>query len=388
MASTFPRYKNDTNPEFVFDFSKNIAKYNTVYVLVPHDKGAKFKENIHGLKVFRFPYFIPKYETLAYRGGMINKFKESFIAKLQLPIYLFVFFIYSVYLVIVHRIDIIHAHWLFPQGFIAVLVKLLTGKKVVITTHGGDIGILNNKIAEKILGKAILYADKVTYVSKTNLSIAENSVGNIVHKNSAILPMGIYFPKNIESTEHDNIRLLFIGRLVKIKGLNILLRSLSIAIKTNPTLHLTVLGDGPEKNTLIELSKKLGISKQVAFKGYISGINKNKYISDSDVVVIPSIIEQNGYQEGLPVVALEALSYGKLLIATKTGGLVELINKENGILTEPGDIKSLADILSSLNTTINPKSFSEKARETAKQYSWHKITERFLQLIKDIYKNE
>jgi glycosyltransferase involved in cell wall biosynthesis len=391
LTSTFPRYQHDPVPGFVLDFSKNIAEHAEVLVLAPHDKGAKFKEKISGVLVYRFPYFFPKFETLAYRGGMVNKFKESFLAKVQLPFYLVSLLFGTLYLVITKKINIIHAHWLFPQGFVAVIVKILTGKKTIITTHGGDVAILNNSTIRKILKMAITRSDKVTYVSRKNLDIVRAAMGEKSVLNSGVMPMGIYLPHDYydqpSQQQSKGTKLLFIGRLVKIKGLHVLLQSLSLVLKTTPDLHLTILGDGPEKESLKNTCNELGINRHTSFEGFVMGERKRQFLKESDIVVIPSIVDQYGYEEGLPVAALEALSYGKVLIATKTGGLTELIDGRNGILVEHSNPKELAQAISYIaRNSVQRKAIQKLARETAHKYSWEEITTNFLKIVDGITK--
>ena len=72
VATTFPRWENDTEPRFVFDLSKQLAKKVSLWVLAPHAPGAKMEEEIEGVKILRFPYFFPKrLQTLCYEGGIL-----------------------------------------------------------------------------------------------------------------------------------------------------------------------------------------------------------------------------------------------------------------------------------------------------------------------------
>jgi glycosyltransferase involved in cell wall biosynthesis len=388
LASTFPRFKNDKVPEFVLDFAKSISKKAEVIVLAPHDQNSAFKERMENVTVYRFPYFLPGYQTLAYRGGMVNRFKESLLAKIQLPFYLLALFFYTLILSLYHNIDVINAHWIFPQGFIARIVQVITGKKLIITTHGGDVAILNKPKIRTLLQSALRNADKVTYVTRKNSEYVVSQLGENLRKNSILMPMGIYLPAPFTKALSTQIEVLFIGRLVAIKGVDILLKAFAEAQKTNPNLHLTLLGDGPLRGELERLTVAIGIKEKVDFKGYITGSEKDTYLKNTDIVAISSIIDEHGYQEGLPVVALEAMAYGKVLIATKTGGLPELINDRNGILVEQNDVKDLALKLKGVASDSKKREeISRHARETAAAYSWDKISARFFDSITTINKS-
>jgi glycosyltransferase involved in cell wall biosynthesis len=385
LASTFPRWKNDTVPEFVYDFSKNLSKEVNITVLSPHDKNAKFHEELDGIQVWRFPYFIPSMQLLAYRGGMINAFKENFLAKVQLPFFLLSEFIFAFFLVKNKEIDLIQAHWLFPQGFVAYLVKIVTGIPIIITTHGGDIAILKNKHVLKVLRPVLLNANAITFVSEINKSQVQELINaKEFSKKLFVLPMGVYLPVGRKTSKHKTTNLLFIGRLVAIKGLDILIKALPSIVNTHKNIKLKVLGDGPLKSDWKQLAKNLGVDNYISFEGYKTGLEKDKSLKESDIVVIPSIIDRYGYQEGLPVVALEALSYGKVLIATKTGGLPSLLSKRNGLLIKPNNVSDLSTALLKIIPNKNmQRTISKNAEVTSKNYSWQVISNNFINIMEN-----
>jgi glycosyltransferase involved in cell wall biosynthesis len=167
--------------------------------------------------------------------------------------------------------------------------------------------------------------------------------------------------------------------------LRILIKSLARAVQSNPLLSLIILGDGPERSSLENLVRSEGLEKYISFKGYVTGTGKARYLAESDVVVVPSIIDSYGSEEGLPIVALEALSYGKILIATKTGGLEELVTSGNGILVEQNNVAELAEAIMRVSTKPGQALFyALPARQTAEAYSWEFITDSFFKLARSI----
>ena len=90
MASTFPRWKNDTTPTFVYELSRRLAnKERAIVVLAPHANKASKHEFFDGLDVYRFQYFYPSsLQRLAYGAGIIPNVKSSFAAKLNIPFFL------------------------------------------------------------------------------------------------------------------------------------------------------------------------------------------------------------------------------------------------------------------------------------------------------------
>ena len=121
IATTFPRWENDTEATFVKDLCIEISKEFEVHVLVPHYKGLKFKEKVGNLYMHRFPYFYPyKYQKLAY-GGILPNLKKNPLLFLQAPFLFISMLINTIKIIKNDRIKVIHAHWFFPQGLIAAL---------------------------------------------------------------------------------------------------------------------------------------------------------------------------------------------------------------------------------------------------------------------------
>lgn len=131
--------------------------------------------------------------------------------------------------------------------------------------------------------------------------------------------------------------ILSIGRLAKEKGFDILIRSIPHINYDN--FIIKIVGDGPEINNLIELSKKLGVNKKIIFLGHIKENKILKYYSESDLFVNPS------YFEGFPNVVVEALSFNLPVICSDSyGGIKEiLLDNKGGYLFKNSDFRDLAD---------------------------------------------
>ena len=135
---------------------------------------------------------------------------------------------------------------------------------------------------------------------------------------------------------HDRFLIGVIGRFEQPKGHEVFFRSFSQVTKKNPRLHVICVGDGPLKSQLLNLVEKLDINMQVIFTGVRKDIFN--FLSSIDMLVIPS------YREGLPNVLVESLWSGCPIIASGVGDIPELIiNEENGLLVEPGDVNDLSN---------------------------------------------
>jgi len=123
----------------------------------------------------------------------------------------------------------------------------------------------------------------------------------------------------------------FIGRLVPEKGLKVLIRAMSILLERLPAARLLVAGDGPERRSSEKLADKLKISESIEFLGFVPNEELNCVLLKSHVLAIPSI-----WAEPFGIVGIEALSMGLPVIATRVGGLQEIVEDNlNGFFVDP-----------------------------------------------------
>jgi glycosyltransferase involved in cell wall biosynthesis len=163
-----------------------------------------------------------------------------------------------------------------------------------------------------------------------------------------IYPSVEKIPEMHEATHSERLNLLFVGRLVHRKGMDLLLMATKPLIASFPQLEVTVVGDGPELGHLVELSRGLGISDKVHFLGPLRGEELDAAYRAATVLAMPSR-ENPDDVEGFGTVFIEAAAFGKPVVGTRTGGIPEAVTDgETGLLVEPGDSASLERALVSL----------------------------------------
>jgi glycosyltransferase involved in cell wall biosynthesis len=141
----------------------------------------------------------------------------------------------------------------------------------------------------------------------------------------------------------DGKNLLYIGRLSPEKGVDVLLKAVAATAD-----KLDIVGDGHAAAALKRLSAALDLEKQVTFHGFLSGAKLEKLKQQAKAIIIPSL-----WAENMPLVLLEALSYGKLVIASDGGGIPELITDgQTGFLVPPGKIEPLVKKIKALNQIL------------------------------------
>lgn len=142
---------------------------------------------------------------------------------------------------------------------------------------------------------------------------------------------------------------LFVGRLIPLKGLKELARALALLHQEGLPFRWVVVGDGPLRQPLGELVKTLGYADRVEFTGWVRPLSEELFAlyRNADLLCLPS------YAEGLPLVLLEAMANSVPVVASRVGGIPEIVrHEETGLLVEPGDVDALATSIKRLLTDL------------------------------------
>lgn len=375
-ASTFPRWKDDTEPRFVLDLASHMTDEFDVTVLVPAAPGAKNREVLEGVQVIRYHYFpVHKWETLCYPGAIVPRIKEKKIRALLVP-----FLLLSLYFhlwKILPEYDVVHAHWLIPQGIVQSFFK----KPYIVTGHGGDVVSLNKGIIKKLKMKCLRKAGRVTVVSEYLKKRVQELVPEIEPE---VISMGVDTRKfgrqyRVENYfgQGDKKVVLFVGRLAEKKGVAYLIE----AMKQIDAL-LVIVGNGPLRKTLEEQAEQVG-KDRIRFLGEKTHEELKKIYASADIFVAPSVTAKDGDQEGLGLVLLEAMASGLPVVASKSGGITQIIKDgENGLLCEEKCVWQLAEnICALLNDECLYKKIAENGNRTVKAYDYVQTTEKYMQII-------
>lgn len=376
-ASTFPRWSSDTEPRFVLDISKALTEFYDVTVLAPASAGAEEEEEIEGVKVLRYHYFpIHKWETLCYPGAIVPRIKEKKIRILLVP-FLFIG-LWNKLRKVQKNFDLIHAHWLIPQGIVQSFFK----KPYIVTGHGGDITSLNAGIIKKLKTRCLKKAKNITVVSEALKKQVENLVPQ---KKIEVISMGCdtskfgkqYFKTNLFN-QGDKKVVLFVGRLAEVKGVTYLIEAMRYV-----EAKLVITGTGPLEQELRHQAEEFG--DKITFLGPKTHKELAEIYASADVFVAPSVTAKDGGKEGLGLVLLEAMASGLPVVGSNSGGIPEIIKDNyNGFLVEERDVKGLAEkITEILESEELRKRFSDHGHLTALERDYKKIAEKYYDLLEE-----
>ncbi|MBS3080843.1 glycosyltransferase [Candidatus Pacearchaeota archaeon] len=395
VTSTFPRWKNDTIPHFVFELSKRLTDEFDVYVLAPHYPGAKSFEILDNMKVYRFKYFLTKYQKLAGNTAILPTLQKNKWFYFQVPFFLIGEFLALYRLTKKIKPDIIHAHWIIPQGFVAALNKKITGVRYIVTSWGGDMfvfkkqGFLTN-LLKKVYSFILNNSKKSTSVNMVFLDEMKrvaNDKDKVVY-----IPNGIdtelFNPKKKdllikEKYKIEDSFLLFVGRLSEKKGVRYLIEAMSEVVKKSPKVKLMIIGKGELESELKDLTKKLKMENSIIFTGAIPNKELPRYYATADIFIAPSITTKDGDREGFPTVFLEAMACGNSIITTRIDGIENIIQDGiNGYIVNQKSSKELArELIELIQNRKSIKSGKDTFILIKNNYDWSIIKNRYKEIL-------
>lgn len=390
MATSYPRFHGDASSVFLRYLAQSmVSEGHSVHVLAPGDPQVDGSLVDKGVTVHRFGYFPAKRNRMTYGSGILPNLRASPWLYLQVPFFLVAFILSLFSLVRRERPDVIHAHWIIPTGLIAVLVGYLLKIPVITTAHGGDAFSLRSPILQRL--KTFTLKNSTAWTANTQSTATAAKDGNDI-PDPIIIPMGVdveLFKSGRRATyrlglgKHDQV-LLFVGRLVEKKGCDILVKAFhQLVDRHQGRVVLWIVGDGDSRRLIEALVRMLGLSSKVRFFGAIPNERLPDIYAGADLFVLPSVEDSKGDTEGQGVVLLEAMASGVTIIASRVGGVEDVI--EDGVtgwVVAPSDPVVLSEkigvclLLEELNTTV-----AEHARSRVIFYDWLVISRDFLRLF-------
>lgn len=388
FTSTYPRWKGDTDPPFVHELSKRLTDAFEVYVLTPFYPGAKSEELLEGVHVKRFHYFGGQYETLAGGTGILPTIKKNKCFAFLVPFFLLGSSLSFIWQIKQIRPDVIHSHWIIPQGIITALITRFVSVPFLITLHGADAFGIKGRLIDMIKNAIIEKADCVTCVSRA----IRDTLGNekINPEKYYILSMGVddvrfsCLPTKIEKGFNNPVKILFVGRLTEKKGVTYLIKALSILSREKVMFEGTIVGHGEMEDDLKKLVKDLKLEKDIHFKGGLPNDELPFLYQEHDIFVGPSVTTAYGDKEGFGLTFVEAAMCGCLVIGCDVGGVSEIIiDGETGFLVPEKDANEIARVIQeSILCPECTRKIRLNAREhVCQKYSWTTVSENYKKLL-------
>lgn len=332
-------------------------------------RGLKRKEHVDGITVHR-----------VWAPGRNRKNTATLLSLLAFPL---MAFLKAIWLCRTNRPDIIHSHFAIPSGVLGVCVSKFFGIKHIISLHGGDIYDPTKSCSPH---RKWYLRKVVEFVIKTSdfvVAQSRNTRDNVlkyynVQQDIKIVPLP-YEPYKFASVSRSDLGLdpdkrylISVGRLVERKGYRYLLKAFRLL--DDERVELLIIGDGPQKRELNELSKKLTLASRIHLLGYLPEETKFQYLENADLYVLSSI------HEGFGIVLQEAMQVGLPILATNLGGQTDFLEDgKNSILVTPKNPAKMAEAVKFLLThpTLR-ETLAHSATKTSKKFSLPKIVDSYV----------
>jgi len=407
VTSSYPKYPGDVTAPFIEGIASSVAalgKGNEVHVLAPYHPKVRRKRFENGVHLHFFRY-------MPIRSLNIWGYAESMEADVRVkraiyPLTPFVFassFAALLRLTARHQFDILHAHWVIPNGPVGTLVANIRKLPLVISLHGSDVFVAeHNPILKPVARRCFARADAVS-ASSDDLVQRAIRIG-APRKRSEVIPYGVDPDRFTPATATDPgaaLRqqlglaadeqiILAVGRLVYKKGFEYLIRAMPAVLAEHPRTRLLIVGGGDLREKLGALIAQLGVSQSVQLSGAVERDQLPLYFSGCDLFVLPSVRDQAGNIDGLPNVLLEAMASGKPAVASNVAGVPLAVHDgENGALVPEKDPSALAAAISHLlaDPGLMREMGQASRRRVEADLNWRSVAARFMALYADALTN-
>lgn len=322
-----------------------------------------------GLEVYHPRYFITPKVGMALYGVMMFLSVWSLVKKIQKNF----------------DFDLIDAHYVYPDGFAAVLLGLFFKRPVVVSARGSDINLFTKfPVIRKLIRYTLGRADRGIAVCEA-LKKTMVEVG-VPDEKVAVIPNGVDLQKFRPAPKEESRKrlglpdkrlILSVGGIIPRKGFHLLVKALKILTEElhEPDPYLVIVGEGEYRRELEQLVSSLGLSRQVYFAGNVSHEELYLWYSAADLFCLASD------REGWPNVVMEALACGTPVVATNVWGVPEIIRSERvGLLTKRTEREIAEKISAALKKTWS----SSEIREYISERTWERVALSVLEVFKSV----
>ena len=358
-------------------------------VLAPAYRGGPQQEAFDDIPVHRFRYAPHLMETLTHEETVPDRIRHRRSAAGLVPLYL-AGGIRAGHEAGRSNPEVVHVHWPMPHALIGAAVRRGSGGRtaMVCSYYSVELNWVKRSMPQLLpfLRWTARSADAVTAISSSTAEAVRQLTDGPVH----IVPYGAAFeddglPVRTPALSRERpLRILFVGRLVERKGVEVLVRALS-ALSAASDAELTVIGTG-ERAAIIERTARVhGVADRVRMLGSVSRERLVESYADHDIFVLPAVVDEKGDTEGLGVVLLEALRFERPVIASGIGGITDIVEHDrSGVLVPPGDPEALAAAIEDLvRDPERARTMAATGRADARrQFGWDRVVEETLRVYR------
>ena len=377
VVTAWPRDPEDViTPWLVTLAEKQAERGHDVDVLAPSWRGLGNQRGA-GHTVRRFRYAPGRWERLTHEETVPDRLQRHPAYLVLVPGYLGAGVAAAWRLGRRRGYDAVHVHWAVPHGLAGWAAARAARAALVTTFYGAEIRWAERRFppARAFLRWYCRRSRLVAISESTRAMIAPYAEGRPV----TVVPYGVPLPESEPAARERPLgppRILFVGRLVARKGVDRLLEAL--ATIADREWRLEIVGFGPERDPLERRAAELGLSDRVEFLGRVSNADLVGAYRRAACFVLPATLDERADTEGLGVVLLEAMSYGVPVVATRRGGIVDIVEDgRTGVLVEDEPAALARGIAASLDDTERARALGIAGRASVRErFGWDSIVDR------------
>ncbi len=293
------------------------------------------------------------------------------------------------------RPDIIHAHWVLPNGFIGAIVSRLTRIPLVISLPGSDVLMAGkNRIFNWMARFAWRTASLIT-TNSTDLRDEAIRLGAPAEKFDLIV-YGVnaneFVPcadgtRELRQSLHlaaDDVIVLAVGRMVYKKGFDVLIRAMELLRTSHPHIKAVLIGDGDLKDEWQSLAQSLGVADRVLFVGRVPHDEIARYYNLCDMLAMPAVTHP---ADGLNVCVVDAMACAKPIVASRAAGNPLVVaDGLNGFRVDENRPDQLAHAIARLADSpgLRAQMGAASRRRIVAEFDWPHLAQRYLDHFRQI----
>lgn len=398
LTHTFPLDSSNPTAAFMKEFSDGLAQSgHKVFVVTPFDTRLNRQGDL--FKIITYKYIWPdKLHLLGYSRTMeadITLRKRTF---LLIPFMVFFGTIGLIKIIREEKIDIINAHWIVPNGLMAMIASIVTKVPYVITIPGTD-AYLASKYKLIGLVARLIAGCSSAIVSNSSMNLQKILKLGVNPKIQTVLSYPVdttkfkpkagdfEFLRGRYNLKKQDLIILAVGRLVYKKGYDYLIKA--IKKLKNTRVKLLIAGEGDLKDKWQGLAEDLKLEDNVLFVGNIKRDEIVDYYNFADIMVAPSIIDEEGNVDGGPVASFESMACGKPQIVTDVLGVAsEMKDGANGFIVPQKNVEALRKALDKLikSSDLREKMGRANVELVRNEISTKSIGKKYTELFQKIIK--
>ncbi|MHB0877865.1 MAG: glycosyltransferase [Anaerolineae bacterium] len=390
LTHNLPRFAGDFSGTFIDALSRALVDAGAgVHVVAPHD--ADYDTTVarpYGLTTYRYAW-PASLQTVGYMRSLAGDLKVRPVSALATPAMLAAGTLACLRAIRRHRPDVIHAHWLLPNGLIGALASRLTGVPLVVSIPGSDLLVARLNAASRALARFTLSRAALATANSEELRAVAMTMGARPERFDLIIygvdPTAIR-PDAAAGTAlraelgiaADDFVVLAVGRMVPKKGFRYLADALPQLLQRQPRSRLVFVGNGDERPSLERSVAAAGTAARCHFAGTVPRDRITAYYNAADVLAMPSVTEP---EDGLNVCVVDAMACARPIVATTVAGNSLVVSEGvNGYLVPERRADLLAERLAALAADGDLRQrLGQASRERVeREFAWDTLARRYL----------